>query len=187
MTGSKLAELMIDTTMKRMVAKAARRRSKCVETQEEYIQDVWLRFAKCPDDSSVEFLEHEARRAVKASQMRMLRTKWGGHKKPPENVAGISVTENGKKKLPRGAIHLYQNKYLDPDPESLDWQYYEGQEEEMAGADRWYNTPPDFDSLPEKEKAKIANKFRNSGYSVGPPISGTRGKKMKFYKIVVST
>ena len=91
MTGSKLAELMIDTNMMRMVAKAARRMSRRVEDQEEYIQDAWVRIAKCPDDSSIEHLENEARRGIKAAQMRRLREKWGYHKKPPENVAGNSI------------------------------------------------------------------------------------------------
>jgi len=41
-TGEKLAELMTNPEMRRMVAKAARRYTKCIEDQEEYIDDAWV-------------------------------------------------------------------------------------------------------------------------------------------------
>jgi len=129
MTGSKLAELMIDTTMKRMVAKAARRYTKCVESQEEYIQDVWVRISGCPDDSSMDYLERQAKKAAYAAWKRGYRARVD--KKPPLNVHGIS--DNPLKEYKRSDLQpLGRGRYLVLTPEKLGGWYYHNEWEEYG-------------------------------------------------------
>ena len=127
MTGSKLAELMIDTNMKRMVSNAARRRTKCPDDQEEYIQDAWVRISGCPDDSSAEYLEKQAKRAVFAAYQRRRR----GYIKQAANVTGISVDHVSNYK--RSDLEpLGRGRYLVLTPEKLDSWYYHNEWEEYG-------------------------------------------------------
>jgi len=129
MTGSKLAELMIDTDMMRMIAKAARRYTKIVEDQEEYIQDIWIRLAECPDDSSMDHLEVQAQRAVKAAYYR----KWRAnvHAKKTPNVYGISEDHISNYKR-SDLMPLGRNRYLVLTPEKPGCWYYHNEWEEYG-------------------------------------------------------
>lgn len=119
MTGERLAQLMMDPRMKRIVARAARRYTKCIEDQEEYIDDAWVRISKCHDDASDEHLEREARRAVNAARMRRAYVQ----KKPVENLHGIS--EDCIKKYKRSDLMpLGRGRYLVLKPEKLSGWYY---------------------------------------------------------------
>jgi hypothetical protein len=189
MTGEYLAELMSNNELKGILAKHARRYSKRVENQEEYIQDAWIRIADEPDGRTIEHYGEQGRKAIKASYDRYW---YSVRKKTIANPNGISVTGKEikkKAKLPRSAIHLYRDKHLDTKPQTLDWQYYEGQEDEMradvVASDMWYNKYPNFDSLPKHERERVISQYMNRGYSVGMPIGATPGKESKRYKVII--
>lgn len=126
MTGEELVALMQDKTMRRAVHKAARRYTKCPEDIEEYMDDAWMRIAECHADKTSEYYEAEAKRAVKASQMRRLRERWGDHKKPSDIVVGISESPKSKR-IPRNALKLGRGRYLQYKPEKLSQWYYDGE------------------------------------------------------------
>ena len=130
MTGERLAQLMTDPTMRRAVAKAARRMTKCVEDQEEYIQDAWVRISGCQDDSSVDHLGKQARNAVYASCMRK-RYALGVKKKTGQNLNGISrdLLSNYKRS---DLQPLGRGRYLVLTPEKLDSWYYHKEREEYG-------------------------------------------------------
>jgi len=127
MTGEKLAQLMMNQQMKRMVASTARRYTKCVDDQEEYIQDAWVRISGCSDDSSVEYLEKQAKKAARAGYQRRYRV----YMKPVQNVNGISVDHVSNYK--RSDLHpLGRGRYLVLTPEKLDSWYYHNEWEEYG-------------------------------------------------------
>lgn len=189
MTGEELSKLMRDKWLCAELAKHARRYSKRVEDQEEYIQDAWLRIAKEPGGKELHWYSDEGGRQMRRSYQNK---RYDVRKQNGYISNGISVTGKEvkkKAKLPRGAIHLYRNKHLDPKPETLDWQFYTGQEAEMlrgaVNSDGWYNKYPDFDTMPRHEQDKVVGRFISRGYSVGMPIGGTPGKKSRHYKVIV--
>ena len=128
MTGEQLVQLMQDPDLCECIHRIARRFSKCIEDQEEYIDDAWLRIAEKPQDKTQEYYEHEAFRAIDAAYHRKRYA--NVEKKNPENLNGIS--ENRVKKLPKDAIHLHGNKYLNPTPEKLSHWYYDKEWEEYG-------------------------------------------------------
>ena len=73
MTGEQLAELMIDDGMKAVLAKHARRYSKRIENQEEFIQDAWLRIANQDAGLTHGFYGEQGRKAIYASWKRRYR------------------------------------------------------------------------------------------------------------------
>lgn len=187
MTGREIAELMQNKDLKFRLAKHARRYSSCIEDQEEYIQDAWIRIATLKADMDNEYYGEQGRKAMEASYRKEYRQ--NVDKKSSKNVNGISITgKDIKKKIPERAIQLQANKYLDPKPETLDWQYYEGQEQDVINrvnqAVEWYRQYEDFESLTTKEQKHIENMFRNGGYMVGSPIGGTQGRKTRVYNIM---
>ena len=129
MTGQRLAQLMMDPHMKRVVARAARRYTRCVEDQEEYIGDIWVRIAGCEDDISIEALESQARRAVKAANER--RRYANVQKKMVQNLDGISVDHPSNYRR-RDLLPLGRGRYLVRTPEKLSSWYYHGEWEEYG-------------------------------------------------------
>lgn len=185
MTGEKLVELMGNSELKEELAKHARRYSKDIEDQEEYIQDAWLRIAEHPDGRDLEYYAEQGRKEVYNSYHKQYRKDVAI--KNDKNGNGISTTGKDAKPPPKRAVNLYRNKYLDTKYRTLDWQYYEGQEKELDEnahlSARWYNQYGDFDTLTKREKDKIVNWFRCSGYHVGKAIGATPGKKTRFYEM----
>jgi hypothetical protein len=187
MTGEELARLMENEYMQGALAKHARRYSKSIEDQEEYIQDAWLRISQKPGDKTFEYYEEQGRKAIHAANMR----KWRVHAKKKRNVNGISVTGKDTKPPPKRAWYLGFYRWFDPEKETIDWEYYDGQEKEMEEAAglslHWYNWYPDFEQLDSHEQRKVIGRFMNSGYSVngtkGRPIGATPGTKAKYHKI----
>jgi len=134
MTGEELAKLMVNDAMKAALAKHARRYSKRVEDQEEYIQDAWLRISGLHDDKTFEYYEEQGRLAIKASYYREWRA---GHKpivhdNNKANVYGYS--EGHSKKPPHDSIQIDHNKYLKRKPERLSAWYYSGEWDEYGYA-----------------------------------------------------
>ena len=160
MTGSKLAELMIDTNMKCAVADVARRYTNCIEDQEEYIQDAWLYIAdKCHDDASDAGLEKAALRGIRNAYQRK---RYRVAKKPPEKS---NSKGEGQKKIsvPRGAVGLGRGRHILPKREKLDSWYYDG---EWVACDSKYEGWMD----------EFPGEYDDHG-----------GRVAWFYKIVVST
>lgn len=184
MRGEYLAKLMQESWLCEELAKHARRYSKRVENQEEYIQDAWLRIAEHQENMDLEYYAEQGARAINAARMRKSRKLSVVHKKKVYSVHGISVTGKDAKPPPKRAIKVYDNKYLDPKHETLDWEYYEGQEADIkARADEWYNQHAEFESLSTAEREKVIGRFINAGYIVGLPVGATPGKKTRFYKM----
>ena len=129
MTGQRLAELMMDPHIKRVVARAARRYTKCVEDQEEYIGDAWIRIAGCEDDASVESIEHAARRGVKNAYDR--RRYMSVRKIEAVNPNCISVDHPSNYRR-RDLLPLGRGRYLVRTPEKLSSWYYHGEWEEYG-------------------------------------------------------
>ena len=118
MTGQSLAELMRDDGLKAALAKHARRYSRNVETQEEYIQDAWERIANERGGLSVDHYEEEGRKAIKATYDR---SRYHVRKKTTQNP-------NSKGEgIPKTAIPLVRGRWLDTKPEKLDPWYYDGE------------------------------------------------------------
>ena len=189
MTGEELARLMVNRVLKATIAQHARRYSKDVENQEEFIQDAWFRISKHPGGQSVEYYGEQGRKAIEAEYRRRYRRV---DTRRLKNVNGISTTGKEavkKTPVPKRAIHLYLNKHLDPKPEILDWEFYKGHEadvnaERNANAE-WYKQSDDFATLSTKEQNKLINRLKVSGYRVGQAIGGTYGKKSRHYKVMV--
>lgn len=130
MTGEELARLMVNDAMKAALAKHARRYSKRVEDQEEYIQDAWLRISGLHGDKTFEYYEEEGRRAILASWQRARRSRVYTEK--AQNVYGYS--EGHSKKPPHDSIQIDHNKYLKRKPERLSAWYYSGEWDEYGYA-----------------------------------------------------
>jgi hypothetical protein len=184
MDGAEVAELMKNSCLNNELAKHARRYSKRIEDQEEYIQDAWLRISQHDAGKTVEYYEEQGRKAIVASYWRRYRNV---SKKGRQNANGISVTGEDAKPPPKRAIHVYANKYVDSKHTTIDWQYYEGQEEDIKKKAfeclEWYNIYEGFESLDKGVQEKVVQKFVNSGYRVGNPIGATPGKKIRFYEM----
>jgi hypothetical protein len=130
MTGERLAALMIDKRLNAALAKVARRYSKDIQDQEEYIQDAWIRIAEQQDDMSLEYYENQGRLSIKAAYYRK---RYGNvQKKTSDNLYGIS-----DRTIPRDAIPLGRGRYLCPKPEKLSSWYYDKEWEEY-GLDKNY-------------------------------------------------
>ena len=119
MTGKYLAELMNDSKLKQAISKHARRYSSRVETQEEYIQDAWLRISRQQEGMGLEFYSDEARRAINASRERVR-----VQKKSAKNLHGNSIREV---RDPRKWVDLGRGRYLSRQHETLDSWYYPGE------------------------------------------------------------
>ena len=93
--------------MKAALAKHARRYSKRIENQEEFIQDAWLRIAKQQSDMIEGYYSEQGRKAMHASYMRRWKRK-SVHQNSTQKVNGIS--REGIH-IPR-AIYLGRGRYL---------------------------------------------------------------------------
>jgi Ni/Co efflux regulator RcnB len=123
MTGKRIAELMMDGDVKQMIARVARRRSRCIEDQEEYIADAWVRISeKCEDDSTIETIEHEAGRGIHNAFRRGRYVTMKDAAK--RTYTGESLTET---KVPKDALPLERNRYLLRKPEKMSSWYYVGE------------------------------------------------------------
>jgi hypothetical protein len=193
MDGDNVAELMKNSWLNEALAKHARRYSKRVEDQEEYIQDAWLRIAEKPSGKTLKYYEEQGGKAIVASYMRQ-RYQNNVKKKKAQNLNGISATGEDAKPPPKRAFHVYANKYLDSKPKTLDWQYYDGQEKEIEqearerardsyGVHGWYDQYEGFEKLERREQEKLVSWFMNNGYQVGMPVGATPGKKQRFYEM----
>ena len=123
MTGRYLAELMNDSKLKQAISKHARRYSSRVETQEEYIQDAWLRISKQQEGLPIDAYSQEAGRAIVAAYMRS-RYDSDVKKKSPKNLNGNGIREV---RDPRKWVDLGRGRYLSRQHETLDSWYYPGE------------------------------------------------------------
>ena len=123
MTGEQIARLMVDPALKRALAKSARRYSKCVEDQEEYIADAWCRISEQPGDMSITTYAEHGARAMMASYQRGRYARV--EKKSGQNLNGIGRRAITAK--PRDAIYLGERRYLNRKPTRLSAWYYEGE------------------------------------------------------------
>jgi len=123
MTGEQLADLMTNDYLKGSLARHARRYSKRVEDQEEYIQDAWIRISQQPGDKTLEYYEEQGRKAILASWQKARRQRV--YTKKPRNVYGDN--EGKSKKPPRNSVQIDRNKYLMQKPHRLSAWYYHGE------------------------------------------------------------
>ena len=123
MTGQYLAGLMNDSKLKQAISKHARRYSSRVETQEEYIQDAWLRISKQQEGLAVSEYSNEARKAIYASYLRAWREA-DVFKKGVKNENGNGIREV---RDPRKWVDLGRGRYLSRQHETLDSWYYPGE------------------------------------------------------------
>lgn len=136
MTGEELARLMVNDAMKAALAKHARRYSKRVEDQEEYIQDAWLRISGLHGDKTFEYYEEQGRKAIKVSyelKRRKRWREWSVQQKSAEMLHGYS--EGHSQKPPHDSIQIDHNKYLKRKPERLSAWYYSGEWDEYGYAE----------------------------------------------------
>jgi hypothetical protein len=129
MTGAELAALMLHPPVRRVVVRAARRHSKSIEDQEEYIQDAWMRIAEHPDGMEASYYGLVAYRAINAAYKR--RARMVVDTAPPPNVHGIS-SRTIHKRIPRDAVPLGRGRFLVRRPEKLSSWYYDGEWKEYG-------------------------------------------------------
>jgi hypothetical protein len=129
MTGQRIAELMRDPHMKRAMARLARRYTRCVEDQEEYIADGWILIAGCQDEDSIEALEGEAYRGMKAAYDRRWRASVRAVSGASANGISVDHASNYKRS---DLIPLGRDRYIVRTPEKLSGWYYHGEWEEYG-------------------------------------------------------
>ena len=118
MNGSELSDLMRNGELKAQLLVHARRYSKNTETQEEYIQDAWLRIANERGGLSIDHYEEEGRKAIKAAYYR------GRYRVQKNKAENLYSKGEG---VPKTAIPLVRGRWLDTKPEKLDPWYYDGE------------------------------------------------------------
>ena len=91
MEGLEISKLMLDKGLKGLLAKHSRRYSSCIEDQEEYIQDAWIRIATLKADMAQEYYGEQGRKAIVTAYWKRRRRRVSN--KNGKNANGISVTE----------------------------------------------------------------------------------------------
>jgi len=121
MTGEEIAVLMTRECMRQELSKHARRYTRRIEDQEEYIQDAWIRIATLGGGMTNEYYGEQGRKAIVASYWRRRRS------------VSINASQyaNGISKetifIPENAIDLGRGRYLLREAEKLSRWYYEGE------------------------------------------------------------
>lgn len=127
MTGARIAEIMRDPEMTAFLFKCARRWSKNIEDQEEYVQEGYLRISRsCEDDTPVAIIHEIGNKAI----FNAYRKRWRSDSKKRQ-AKGISIYKDSRKTvdLGRGRYLLRKYEILDP------WYYHE--EPDELGLDSW--------------------------------------------------
>lgn len=75
MTGEEFVRLYEDTDLRQYIVDEARRHSKRIEDQEDFVQEAWLRISQLEPDRTLEHYCEEAYRAIHAWYERARRRK----------------------------------------------------------------------------------------------------------------
>lgn len=128
MTGARIAEIMRDPEMTAFLFKCARRWSKNIEDQEEYVQEGYLRISRsCEDDTPKAIIYDEGRKAIHSMYFRKIRN---DSKKRGRNAISIYRDDRKTRALGRGRYLVRKPEKLDPwyfhdEPGELGLDYYD--------------------------------------------------------------
>ena len=176
MTGSELAELMKDKALKHAIAKHARRYSRIVENQEDYIQGAWLRISREENGLSLSDYSYVAAKSIQA-QYRSNRRAEGldVYKKQPLDVHGNSKREV---RDPRKYVAIERGRWIVRQPETLDEWYYDGE---------WRDWVYFFviENGKRRHKFTLRHDAENNGIYPFYTIDKTHSKKYRFHPIEV--